>query len=276
MDERKAAIFKFASAAAMALVAYFPTLQWMVDRFEAPESYYGHAYLIPLISGYIIWQRRDTLNKAPLSSEWYGLAIVVACLAAHLACAALRVYFVSGFTLVAVLYGLVLFFLGKETARILTFPLFFLFTMIPLPMVAIAQITVRLKLFATQAAALVLNIIGFICVTDGNVIRMPNSYVVVDTPCSGLRSLISLLTLGLLFTYFARISYPRKAILLLSSVPIAIATNIFRIVVVAILNDFFGPEVAMGTFHYVLGFFVFVFAFGAFLGVAKLLERRSG
>jgi len=276
MDERKAAIFKFASAAALAIVAYFPTLQWMVDRFNAPDSYYGHAFFIPAISAYIAWQRKETLKNAPLSSEWYGLAVVVACLAVHLVCAALKIYFISGFTLVAVLYGLVLFFLGKETARILTFPLFFLFTMIPLPMVAIAQITVRLKLFATQAAALVLNLIGFICVTDGNIIRMPSSYVVVDTPCSGLRSLISLLTLGLLFTYFIKVSYPRKAVLFLSSIPIAIATNVFRIVIVAILNDFFGPAVAMGTFHYVLGFFVFIFAFGAFLGVAKLLERRNG
>jgi len=267
---------KFGVALGLALVAYIPTINWMIGRWGGKESYYSHGFLIPLISLFVIWQRRDVLSKIKIAGNMMGLWIAAACLAVHIVSAALRVYFLSGFTLVPLIYGLGLFFFGKEMVRKLTFPILFLFTMVPLPLAAIGTLTVKLKLLATQLSVFVLNHIGFRCIQDGSLIRMPSSFIEVAAPCSGLRSIISLITLGLLFAYFMKASFLKKTILFLSSIPIAIATNVMRITLVAIVNDLYGGKVAMGAFHDFTGFMVFVLAFLGLFGVAQVLGVRSG
>lgn len=253
-------------------ITYIPTLQWMVERWLEHESYYGHGFLIPIVSLVIAWQRRDRLKKIRMAGDAAGLWIAASCLFLHIVCAALRVYFISGFSFVFAIYGLALFFFGKEMARNLIFPVFFLLAMIPLPLVLIGNLTVKLKLFAAQVATIILNHIGFPSIRDGSIIRMPNSFIAVEAPCSGLRSLISLLTLGLLFAYAMKVSYAKKGILFLSSIPIAMTTNILRILMLAIVNDLYGEKVAMGFFHDFSGFLVFAFAFTGLLGVSKILE----
>lgn len=274
-EEFKGVMLRFTSCAILLLIAYLPTIKWMVDRWFAEESYYGHGFLIPLVSLYIVWQRRELLGKIKASGVGAGLWIVVAGLLAHILCASLKIYFLSGFTLIFVLYGLVLFFFGKEMVRNLTFPIFFLLAMIPLPLALIGVLTVKMKLFAAQCSTVVLNHIGFPSIRDGSIIRMPHSFISVEAPCSGLRSLIALLTLGLLFAYAMKVSYAKKCVLFLSSVPIAVATNVVRIVMVAAVNDLYGEKVAMGLFHDASGFVVFGLAFAGLFGVSKILEPKS-
>jgi exosortase len=247
----------------------------MVARWTAAESYYGHGFLIPLVSLYVIWQRKELLKKAKISSELTGLIIVAIGLLVHILCALLKVYFISGFSFVFALYGLVLFFFGKEVARNLIFPIFFLLAMIPLPLVLISNLTVKLKLFAAQCATVILNKIGFPSIRNGSIIRMPNSFIAVEAPCSGLRSLIALLTLGLIFSFAIKVSYYKKGLILLSSMPIALAANMVRILMLATVNDLYGEEVAMGFFHDFLGFFVFAFAFAGLWIVVRLIDKRQ-
>lgn len=273
MENRKKEIIKFAVSFILLMVAYLPTILWMVDRWMAKESYYGHGFLIPLVSLAIAWQRRDILKKIDISSASRGIWIIAASLFVHIVCASLKVYFISGFSFVVAIYGLILYMFGKEMAHNLTFPIFFLFAMIPLPLVLISNLTVQLKLFAAQAATFVLNRIGFVCIRDGSIIRMPRSYFSVEAPCSGLRSLISLLTLGLLFAYSMRSSYIKRGILFLSSVPIAIASNVIRIVSLGVVNDLYGEKIAMGFFHDFTGLLVFVCAFAGLYWVMRLLEK---
>jgi len=262
-------IFKFTSCAGLLSAAYLPTFIWMWDRWFAKESYYGHGILIPLVSLYFIWQRKDALRQAGTSGRISGLIIVAVGLLIHLICAMLKIYFISGFSFVFVLYGLVLFFFGKEVSKILAFPIFFLLAMVPLPLVLIGNLTVKLKLLAAQCATFILNRIGFPSIRDGGIIRMPSSYIIVGTPCSGLRSLISLLTLGLIFAYAAKTSYLKRGLLFLSSVPIAIASNVVRIIMLAVVNDLYGEKVALGFFHDFSGFLVFAFAFIGLFAVAQ-------
>lgn len=272
MDKNKTSIIKFLSCMALLLIAYLPTLKWMADRWLAKESYYGHGFLIPFISLYVIWQRRDAIKKASISSEFSGLWIAVLAIIVHIICSTLRVYFISGFSLVFVIYGLILFFFGREMMRQLVFPVFFLLTMVPLPLVLISNLTVKLKLFAAQCATFILNHIGFPSIRDGSIIRMPHSYIAVEAPCSGLRSLIALLTLGLLFAFAMKTSYLKKAIVLLSAVPIAIAANMLRIIMIATVNDLYGEKIAMGFFHDFTGFLVFVFAFAGLWMVVRAID----
>lgn len=266
---------KFGVAVMVLMIAYIPTFAWMVDRWMGPESYYGHGFLIPVVSLFIAWQRKNILQKAKKASELAGLWIIATGLLVHIICLFLQISFVSGFSFVFVLYGLVLFFFGKEITRNLIFPIFFLLAMIPLPLVVVGNLTVKLKLFAAQCATFILNRVGFPSILNGSMIVMPKSFTEVGAPCSGLRSLISLLTLGLLFAYAMKVSYLKKGVLLLSSVPIALATNICRIVMISIVNDLYGEKVAMGAFHDASGFFVFGLAFVALLGVSKLLEEKK-
>ncbi len=268
-------LIKFGATLILALIAYIPTINWMIGRWNGKESYYSHGFLIPIISLFVIGQRRDALSKIKIAGSMLGLWIITACLLIHVVCAALRVYFMSGFTLIPLIYGLVLFFFGKEMVRNLIFPIFFLLTMIPLPLVLIGNLTVQLKLFAAQCATFILNHMGFPCVRDGSIIRMPKSFIAVEAPCSGLRSLISLLTLGLLFAYAIKVSYFKKSLLFLSSIPIAIATNILRIIMLATVNDLYGEKIAMGLFHDATGFVVFGLAFVGLLGVSRALEGHK-
>lgn len=276
MNNKRIVLIKFVSAFLAVVAAYFPTFLWMWDRWFASESYYGHGILIPLVSAFIVWQRRSSLKKIKATGDMAGLWVIAAALFVHIICSVLKVAFISGFSLVFVVYGLVLFFFGREMVRNLMFPIFFLLAMIPLPLVLIGNLTVKLKLFAAQIATFILNNIGFPSIRDGSIIRMPNSYVAVEAPCSGLRSLISLLTLGVVFSYAMKASYVKKLVVFISSVPIAIATNVMRIVLLGVVNDLYGQKVAMGFVHDASGFLVFAIAFLALLWVSRSLEDRTG
>src|SRR3989338_8864754 len=119
-------IIKFLICVAILLIAYLPTINWMIERWNAEESYYSHGFLIPLISIFLVWQKKDKLAEAKISSDARGIWLIAAGLLAHIICGILKVGFISGFSLVLVIYGLVLFFFGKEIVRILNFPIFFL------------------------------------------------------------------------------------------------------------------------------------------------------
>ncbi len=115
-------IVQIASASILLLIAYIPAILWMVDRWFAKESYYGHGILIPIVSLVIVWQRMETLKKIKHAGSAAGLWIVMACLIVNIISASLKVYFLAGFSLVFAVYGLVLFFFGKEMVRNLIFP----------------------------------------------------------------------------------------------------------------------------------------------------------
>ncbi|MBP7055551.1 MAG: exosortase/archaeosortase family protein [Candidatus Omnitrophica bacterium] len=268
----KNAFIRFGVAFFLLMVAYIPTIKWMVDRWNASDGYYGHGFLIPIVSAFIIWQRRAVLQKINFTTSVLGIWITASALLVNIVCAALKIYFISGFSLVFALYGLILFFFGREMVKNLLFPVFFLLAMVPLPLVVVGNLTVKMKLFAAQCSTFVLNKIGFPSILDGSTIRMPKSFIAVEAPCSGLRSLIALLTLGLLFAYALKTSKIKKGVLLASSVPIAMASNVMRIVMLAVVNDLYGGKVAMGFFHDMSGFLVFGFAFAALLAVSKVLE----
>ncbi|MBF0217290.1 MAG: exosortase/archaeosortase family protein [Candidatus Omnitrophica bacterium] len=276
MNGKQTAIFGFSLSVVLLTVSYIPAIKWMVERWMEPESYYSHGFLVPVISLFIAWTRRGSLKDAKMDTGINGLVIAGVFLLINIASASLRIYFISGFTLVFVLYGLVLHFFGRVVVKNMLFPIFFLLAMVPLPLVLIGNLTVALKLFVADSSVFVLNLIGFPSVRDGSMIRMPGSFILVAAPCSGLRSLIALLTLGVVFAYAAKISLFRKSLLCLSAIPIALASNLARITVLAIVNDLYGQKVAMGFFHDFSGLMVFVLAFVGLFSVNNLLEDGAG
>ena len=269
---KKADIVKLVFLSVLIIVAYIPTFIWMIDRWTENDTYYSHGFLVPLISGYIIWLNRKRLSAITVKPSNWGWLFFGVGIAIHALSALWRVYFTSGFSLLLVLPGLVLLFFGKRFLRELVFPLAFLIFMIPLPLVAIANLSFRLKIFAAQISTVIVNKIGIPAVRDGSVIKTMHAYLMVEDPCSGIRSLISLIALGALMAYFSHLPRIKKSVLLIASVPIAVSSNIVRIVSLCLASEMYGEKLATGLFHDVLGVLVFAFAFFGMLVLGRILE----
>lgn len=249
IESRQTAFIRFSASLTLLFVAYIPIFKWMIDRWMAPESYYSHGFLIPIVSLYLIWQKKELLKKTEFLGYINAVVLIAAGLFVNILCAMFRVYFISGFSFVIVLAGLILFFFGRKFLKYLAFPLFFMLAMVPLPLVLIGNLTVKLKLFAAQVSAMIINYIGMAAVTEGSIIKMQSSYLLVGAPCSGLRSLVSLLTLGLLFAYVTKMSFWKRVLLFVSSIPIILASNIMRVTLLAFANEIYGEKFALGFFH---------------------------
>ena len=254
------------------LLIYVPSFLWMWDRWFARDSYYSHGILIPFVTAFLIWQKRDVLKKIkPETSPW-GLRLFFLGIAIHLLSALFRVYFSSGFSLIIVLFGLTLHFYGFKALKEVLFPISFLAFMIPLPMLVITNLSFRLKIFATQIAVGALNNMGLFCVQHGSTIVMRHAYVVVEDACSGLRSLITLMALGSLFAYWMKSSFLKKAILFVSTIPVAVITNVGRIIFLSFVSEIWGTQRAMGPIHEASGIIIFLGAFCLLYVVQKVIE----
>ena len=266
---------KWAPLALMSLLlvfAYFPTILWMIDRWSATDSYFGHWFLIPFVSAYLAWRKRKEIISIQPSPSVWGLFLLIAGLLIHLVSAIIKVYFTSAFSILLSVSGLVLYLWGKKMLKTVAFSIFFLVFMVPFPLVVIGTTTVRLKLFAAMCATHVLHGFGLPAIQKGHMIYMKNAVVAVDDPCSGLRSLLSLLTLGVLFAYLKQASLPRRTLFFLSSIPIAMIANIIRIVLLAGIADIYGIEIALKFFHDFSGFVVFALALGGLSAVGRILR----
>jgi exosortase len=269
---KKSDLIKLWTLATLTAIAYIPTFIWMYDRWVAHDTYYSHGFLVPFISLFLIWLKRESLSKIEIKPSTLGWLFFLPGIITHVLSAKLQVYFTSGFSLIAVLIGLILLFFGKKILKQILFPVLFLVFMVPAPLVAISNTSFRLKIFASQVATKLINMMGVPAIREGSVIRTMHAQMVVEDPCSGIRSLIALIALGCLMAYFSNISKTKKVIIFLSSIPIAIATNVIRIVALSLASEMYGTKFAMGWFHDTMGILVFVFAFFGLSIVAKLLE----
>jgi len=257
---------------ALLVIIYFPTLKWMFERWMAVDSYFGHGPLVPFVSLYLLWQRRKLLKQLQTRPSGLGLVLIAIGLIIHILSAFFRIYFTSGYSILVVLFGIVLYFFGFALLKAIFFPIFFLIFMIPLPLVAIVNIAFRMKLFAAYCATFILNKIGIAAVRDGSLIRMRKAILMVEDPCSGLRSLISLLALGSLIAYLSKLPSMKKIIVVIASVPIAILANIARIVMMCFMSELYGVQFIEGPMHTLSGLFVFVVAFIGLAMLVKYLE----
>ena len=180
---------------------------------------------------------------------------------------------------VLTLHGLVLLLLGLPMYRILSFPLGFLFLMVPLPQSLVNLIAFPLQLGAADLAVSVLHSLDFPVLREGNIIHLPKAQLFVAEACSGLRSLMALGTLGVVLAYFFQKNWVDRVIIVASTIPIAVVINAFRVGLTSILTLRYGMEMAEGVIHQTEGFFTFGLAFALLLLESRLLDifrrRRS-
>src|SRR5206468_7344193 len=173
---------------------------------------------------------------------------------------------------VLTLIGLQLLLLGIPMTRVLAFPLCFLFLMVPLPQSLVNVIAFPLQLIAADLAVSTLHLFGFPVLREGNILHLPATRLFVAEACSGLRSLTALGTLGVVFAYFFRKSWPERVLLIVSTIPIAVIVNAIRVAMTGVLTYKWGAEMAAGTIHQTEGFFTFGMAFALLMAEATLVS----
>lgn len=248
------------------------------DRLVGGESYYTHGPLVPLVSLLIavLLVRHTSIPVRP--RPWAGLAVLGLSLLLHLAAVMARVNFVSAFSLIGVLAGLVLLWWGGAALRRLAFPLAFLAFMVPLPEVSIAQLNFRLKLAAADWGVALAHVLGVAVERSGNVVFLEgDKTLVIANVCNGLRTLISLLAFGAIYAYVCRLRGLWRVALFLMSVPVAVVSNAGRIVSLILVADIWDVKTATGTYHDASGLLIYGLAFLLMFGLERLVleVRRS-
>ena len=253
------------------VLCYAPVLMRLVQQWDQDEDM-GHGFFVPLIAGYIAWQKRADLMALRTKPSYLGLAIVVFA-AVQLWIGTLGAeLFLARTAFIEAVVGSVLFLGGWAAVKILAFPLFLLCFMVPIPAVIYNQITFPLQLFASQVAATVLELIGIPVLRDGNVLELPSQKLSVVEACSGIRSLLSLSFLSLVYGYFFERRTGLRAALLLLTIPIAIIANAGRVTLAGILSEY-NPDLAHGFMHTAQGWVIFMVALIALVITHKILAR---
>jgi exosortase len=233
---------------------------------------YTHGFLVPLFSGFLVWQRRKQLTALPPRGSWIGLPVLLAGVAALLLGDLAAENFLMRSSLIVVLAGLVLFHLGRDSFRVLAFPLLFLFFMVPLPATLFYAVAFPLQSLAARNAAWTLDLLGVPVLLDGNVIHLTRLSLGVAEACSGIRSLISLFSAAVGWAALTIPGIWSTTAFVAAVVPITILANAGRVVTTGLIGQWFGIEYAQGFFHTFSGWLVFVFAFVCLLGIHRVIR----
>ena len=247
---------------------FWSTFVWLVYNW-LNNSYYSHGFLVPFISGFFLWRRRDAFARDSREPSNLGLLVVGASLVGFLVAQVWQAYHVSAVSFIVLLAGLALYTLGEKATRRIAFPLAFLFFMIPLPF--INRLSPALESFTATISTAVVSFFGIPAVNQGSQIRLPGSSFVVGAACSGLNSVVALATLVVVFVYILEGSYRAKAILLAMAVPIALVANLVRVSTLLVIAHFFGAEVGMRYFHDYSSPVLFLLAFILLILVSRLV-----
>lgn len=219
---------------------------------------FSHGFFVPLFSLLVIWQTRSRLVSVPLRPSWVGLPLMIVALSVLVVGVLGAELFLSRVSLLLVIAALIVFFLGWQSFRAVLFPWAFLILMIPIPAILFNQITFPLQLLTSKVASGVLPVIGVPVLREGNVITLPAMSLEVAEACSGIRSLLSLVALSIIYGYLLEKRNSIRVLLALASVPIAVAANSLRIVGTGLLVQYWDPDKAEGFFHLFSGWLIFV------------------
>lgn len=235
-------------------VIYNLVLDWMRD------DNYSHGFLIPVISGYLIWMNRHRITAIPIRPAGIGLFLLLASLGFYLVTDIGAEQFTMRFSMLLVIMSAVIYMAGWQMGKALLFPVAYLIFMIPLPAIIWNQIAFPLKLFATKLSVGAIQILGITVFREGNIIHLTSTTLEVVDACSGLRSLTSLLALSAAFALITDHTRAKQWILFFSAVPIAIFVNIVRLTITAALASRYGEQVAQGFLHEASGIVIFFLA----------------
>ncbi len=283
-----------------ALFAWFPyasgygatrvhIFEFMAFVWKSPE--WEHCWLVPLAVIGLLYYRRQSLTTLPVQGSWLGFPALLGSLFVYWVGYLADNVYLGYAALLGFVGAVVLFLLGRQWLKALAFPVAFLAFMFPLPFMD-NFLAFPLRIFMSTVSVGFLNFIGLSCLQQGTAIVSAPDFaaglaagqrfaVDVADPCSGIRSLFALMMVSALYGYIAMDKPWQKWVVFLSSIPLAVAGNFARIIMLTLGTITLGPETAIGTieepttFHMLSGFLVFAVALGGMLGVGWLSQRFS-
>ncbi len=288
-----------AIAAALAFL-YFNVLTKLGRDWWQDENY-SHGLLIPLIIGFIVWRERKSFAEVSTRESWFGFALVILALFGLWAGTAGAELFIQRVSLVLILAGIAIYFFGLRIVPRVAIPLLLLALAIPIPQIVFNRIAFPLQLFASRCAVSAMQLFEISVLRQGNVIELmplgakePKRLAVVEA-CSGIRSLMTLMTLAVVYAYFTRpkvaqtlvgtgseksqtkiyatFAFWRGVILVVAAVPIAILTNAVRVSGTGVLAHYYGTKVADGFFHSFSGWIIYLVAAALLFATGWALTR---
>jgi exosortase len=257
---------------AVLLWLYAPVLSHLIGQWVHDPNY-SHGFFVPAFSLYVLWHDRARLRTLQLRPSWWALPILafgVIVLTAGVLGAEL---FLSRVSFLITIAGLVVLMYGWNHLRAAMFPWLFLLLMIPIPNIIFNQITFPLQLLASKVAAITLPWLGVPVLREGNVIQLPVMALEVAEACSGIRSLMSLATLAIIYGYLLETRISVRLLLALASIPIAVIANSLRIIGTGLLVQYWDPEKAEGFFHAFSGWLIFVISLSLLFLLHRTLQR---
>lgn len=228
----------------------------VADWWDLPD--FSHGFLIPFFAAFLIWDKRHKLRSIPISPSWSGIILVALGVFELLLGVLGADLFLQRTSFVLLCAGIVWTLLGRAFVRELKFVLFVFLLAIPIPAVLFNQITFPLQLQASALASGFLQLVGVPVLQDGNIIQLPAMPLEVAEACSGIRSLMSLFTVAVIYGYFLERQTWKRIVLAVSAVPIAVAANVARIVGTGLCVQYWDPQKALGFFHEFSGWLMFV------------------
>ncbi len=246
---------------------------WMFEMWEKEE--YNHGYLIPVVAFYLLWLRADRLEKMDLSGSWVALVFVAASLGAFVLGELSSIYQIIQYGFLLALFGIILSAIGWSGFRVVWVPFVYLLFMIPLPVFVYQGLSSELQLISSQIGVTVIRFFGISVFLEGNVIDLGVYQLQVAEACNGLRYLFPLMSFGFLCAAIYQGAWWHRAIIFLSTIPVTILMNSFRIGVIGVLVENFGIEQAEGFLHYFEGWIVFMACVGILFLEMWILAKFS-
>lgn len=261
MTENRALILKFGVLTALLMALYFPELRSMVITWSDKKEY-SHGFLIPLISGYVVWLKRDKLRGTPIICNVKGLFMLIAGIVLLIIGNISFESSIRQYSFILSVMGLVYFMLGIDMYKTLLFPVGYLLFMIPLPYLIMNNIAINLRLIDAKVTYNALRFLGIPILREGVNLELPNMSLVVADLCTGILSLVAITALAVFYAYITQKNFISRVILVLLAIPIAIFSNMLRLIMTVGLAYFYGERIlskAIHEFHGTVNFFITVF-----------------
>jgi len=261
-------------------VVYLPTFVSLAVSYTGPHSYYAHWFLIPPVSAFFVWLKKERIRRLPppRAGCGWGLTLAAGSLLMHVFAVWFRIDFVSAFSLVVTVLGLALYLFGKRIVREIRFPLLFLFFMVPLPELVVSPFAFHMKILSGKLAVFFYNQLGGNAILSGSsIIFAEGEPLWMGYECSGLRSLIALAALGAAFAHLVDASLPRKVLLFVVSLPLAVLSNGLRVTSLCFAANRWGVNTkAFKGFHDVSSPVVFIIVLVGLFAAHRLLSIGRG
>ena len=262
-------------ALALACALALDGLQLMVKTWTSAEEY-SYGFFIPAVIAFLIWQKRDVLERLPFEGSWVGATLVLLGLGLLVLGQLATLYIVIQYSFLIVVAGLALTFMGWRGFKSVWIPLLLLVFTIPLPQFLYQGLSAGMQLVSSQIGVEIIRWFGISVLLEGNVIDLGNYKLQVAEACNGLRYLFPLMALGFIAAYLFKAAWWKRALLFLSTIPITILMNSFRIAVIGVLVDRWGISMAEGFLHDFEGWVIFMACAGVLVAEMWALAKIGG